>query len=331
MKEKIAIIGCGAWGLTIAKICAENQAQVMVWCHNEESANQINNQHQISWLPNIQLPMQLVATTNLKQVIEESDNLIIAVASNYMDIIEQVKKYYKPNTPILTLTKGLLEGKNTIFVTEYIRQIFSDNVPIVLLSGPNIAIEIAQKLPAAAVIAAKDDKIAQRFQNLLSNSYFRAYRSHDMKGVSLGGILKNIIAIAAGAIDGLQLGTNAKSALVTRGLQEMIRFGTVFGAKPETFFGLSGLGDLITTCTSPNSRNWQTGYQLAKTNVLPDFTNKTVQIAEGVKSTKIVYAVAKDHQVEMPITNEIYAVLYEQKPITKAVQTLMTRTLKAEE
>jgi len=329
MITRIGVIGCGAWGITVAKICAENQLNVSIWCHHLDFANEINS-HQADLLPGILLPETLQATTDLKKIVTESDYLIIAVASNYIQIMEQIKDFYKQNTPLLVLTKGLLENQSTLFVSDYIKSILGQASDISILSGPNIAIEIAARLPAASVIASESEEIAIKFQSLLSNSYFRVYRSSDMKGVILGGILKNVIAIAAGAIDGLGLGTNAKSALMARGLQEMIRLGIYFQAKSETFFGLSGLGDLITTCSSTNSRNWQAGFQIAKHQTIPDFSKVTTQIAEGVKSARIIHKLAQEVQIEMPITSAIYKVLYETKPIYTAIHELMQRTLKAE-
>lgn len=327
---KIGVIGCGAWGVTIGKIADENHHHVQIWCHNTDFEKSINEAHLLPTLPQVQLPSTLKATTNLDKLVADSDYLVFAVASNFVDIILNIQKAYKPNTPILILTKGLLENKNTFFVSDYIAQILGTNQSIAVLSGPNLALEIAQKLPAATVIASEQESVAAQFQHILSNPYFRVYRSTDLKGVVLGGILKNIIAIAAGAIDGLSLGDNAKSALMARGLQEMIRFGKIFNAKTDTFFGLSGLGDLITTCSSPQSRNFQVGFQIAKTAQFPDFTKNNTQIAEGVKSAKIVFHLAKQYDVEMPITAEIYTVLYENKSIQSAIYDLMTRTLKTE-
>lgn len=328
--EKIGVIGCGAWGTAVAKILTDNHHSVLLWCHSQPLAAEINETHRISVLPEVNLPAPLIATSDLEKVLSESDYLVFAVASNYIDILDTIKTYYKPATPILVLTKGLLDGKDTLFVSEYIKRKLGKDASIAILSGPNLALEIAQGLPAASVIASEDEHLVHTFQVLLSNSYFRVYRSLDMIGVQLGGILKNVIAIAAGALDGLALGDNAKSALMARGLQEMIRFGKAFGAKPETFFGLSGLGDLITTCSSPKSRNWQAGYQIAKTRTVPDFSQTTVQIAEGVKSARIVYQIAQERHIDMPITQEIYRVIYTGKPILEAVQNLMTRDLKAE-
>ncbi|MFA5879562.1 MAG: NAD(P)H-dependent glycerol-3-phosphate dehydrogenase [Candidatus Margulisiibacteriota bacterium] len=325
---RIGIIGCGAWGVTIGKVFKDNGAEVKIWCHNQEYADLIAQKRIHPVLDGVKLP-ELETTVDLPTVVGNSDLLVLAIASNFIDILDEVKKYRLNSTPILVLTKGLLENKSTIFVSEYIRQILGQDLSLAVLSGPNIAIEIAKELPAATVIASKDEAAAQKIQKAISNNYFRAYRSLDIVGVELGGILKNIMAIAAGCIDALNLGTNAKSALMTRALREMIRFGLCYNAQSETFFGLSGVGDLITTCSSPNSRNWQAGYKIAKQDFEFLKHDKT-QIAEGIKACKIVHYIAIEKNIDMPITKEIYQVIYEQKNPVKAISDLMMRDLKIE-
>ena len=200
---------------------------------------------------------------------------------------------------------------------------------IAVLSGPNLALELAQSKPAATVIASKTDA-AGLFQSWLSNGYFRVYKTHDSRGVECGGFLKNVMAIAAGAIEGSQLGENAKAALITRGLQEMIRFGTLFGADEKTFFGLSGLGDLLATCHSDKSRNWRVGFQLAQSKSLDAILSDLGAVAEGVHTASVLNQYLKQEGLSFPIMEEVYAMLFEGKTLVSSLQTLMSRKLKSE-
>jgi len=327
---KVGVIGCGAWATTMAKLLAENEHAVRLWCHDSKIAEDINQRHLNSLcLPSVGLPEEIEASTDLSSVVNEASVLILGVASSFVDIVKQIVDGAS-GKPILILTKGLLEDQDHLFVSDYVGSILGEqNVGI--LSGPNLAGEIAEGLPAATVIASRNDDVSTTFQSLLSNSYFRVYTSKDVRGVELGGLLKNIYAIAAGALDGKGLGSNAKSALMSRSLQEMIRFGMSYGAEQQTFFGLSGLGDLITTCSSKKSRNWRVGHALAETGSL-DEAIKAVSgaVAEGVKTSKIVNKVAVERNIEMPIASEIYRVLFEGKPLEKALDALMNRELKPE-
>ncbi len=329
MGHRIGVIGVGAWGTTIAKVLAENGHSVLIWAHNEDSAHQISRCHTLSLLPGVRLPDSLSATTNLAEVVTGTQELVFAIASNFVDFVDQLVPLYR-NQPILVLTKGLLENKSTIFLMEYLQGKLGPAAPLALLSGPNLALEIAEGKYCASTIASTMIDIANRFQSLISNDYFRTYTAEDVIGVSLGGILKNTLAIAAGISDGLGLGMNAKSALMTRGLQEMIRIGRHYGANQETFFGLSGLGDLITTCCSEKSRNWQTGYAIAKGETAAEIACRLNAVAEGVKTAKLIHLTFKDSGLDIPIFQEVYAVLYEQKPAQLAIQNLMTRQLKSE-
>eukprot|EP01047_Picozoa_sp_COSAG01_P064932 COSAG01_NODE_8676_length_2701_cov_1.212529_4_plen_240_part_01 len=238
-KIKISVIGCGPWALTIAKVLAENGHAIQIWCHEQTIAEQINNEHTHDLLPNLKLPEHIQATHDLNKCLASCEAIIFGIASSFIDLIDHFPKTF--NKPVLILTKGLLEKKNTIFVFEYLAQQLKNSC-ISILSGPNLALEIAEQKPAAAVVASSNEKNARFFQEALSNTYFRTYTSSDIKGVALGGILKNIMAIAGGCSDGLNLGMNSKSALLARSLQEIIRFGVHFGGQEHSFYGLSGLG-----------------------------------------------------------------------------------------
>ncbi|MFC1754281.1 NAD(P)H-dependent glycerol-3-phosphate dehydrogenase [Thermoproteota archaeon] len=326
--KNIGIIGCGAWGVTIAKLLAENGKHVSIWCHDKQIAEQINSKKTHPNLPGVILPDKIIAETEFNPVISASELLVSALASPYISQLIHIKPFYK-TVPVLSLTKGFMENEKSLFISDYIKKIL-DNCPLAILSGPNLAEEIASGLPAASVIASDQPEIAALFQKQLSSVKFRVYTSRDVAGVELGGILKNIIAIASGGIDGLNLGSNLKSALMTRGIKEMIRFAEYYNAKQGTLYGLSGIGDLITTCSSPKSRNYTVGYELAKGNHLPQILSKLGVVAEGVKTTKIVYHIARSNQISMPITEQIYNVLYESKPVLKALEELMLRDLRSE-
>jgi glycerol-3-phosphate dehydrogenase (NAD(P)+) len=325
---KIGVIGCGPWGTAVAKIFAANKHSVEIWCHDDLIQKSINQLKMHPGLKDVVLPDLIKADTNLENVVKNKDYLVFAVASPFIDIVYEIKKYYS-GTPILVLTKGLLENKNTLFIPDYIEQVLG-TCPLAVLSGPNLALEVASDLPAATVIASDIDNLAKAFQVLVSNKNFRAYTSTDLRGVELGGILKNVIAIAAGLVDGLNLGTNAKSALMTRSVQEIIRFGLKCGARTETFFGLSGIGDLITTCSSSKSRNWTVGYYLSQGKTLEDITAQMVSVAEGVNTAKVLVKLAAEYEVDMPVSNMVYRVLYENKLPVEAIDELMTRNLKPE-
>ncbi len=328
--ERVGVIGCGAWGTTFAKLLAEKGHKVGLWCHDGEIARHITLHRRHPFvLKDIPLPGTISTKTLLSDLIEESDFLVLSVASSYISILNSIKPVYK-NTPLLGLTKGVLENQTTLFVSDYIKNTLEE-CPYGVLSGPNLASEIAQNYPAATVIASKNPDVAAQFQRLVNSPFFRVYTSSDVKGVEIGGILKNVIAIAAGIVDGLELGLNAKGALMARGLQEMIRFGQLFSAKSETFYGLSGLGDLIATSCSPKSRNWRVGYTLAKDGIFPDLSRQFSQdIPEGVKTAKLIRNMALNTHLDMPIIFQVYAILYEQKTPRDAITELFSRELRSE-
>ena len=321
------VIGCGAWALTIANILNENKHKTTVWCHEQSLATTINQQNKHPQIPNLPLHKNIHATHDLTDCLTNKTGIIFGIASPFIDIINSFPENH--TTPTLILTKGLLENKNTLFIYEYIQE-KQQHCPLAILSGPNLAQEISEKKPAATVIASHNEACAQHFQDALSNTYFRAYTATDVKGVALGGILKNIMAIAGGCIDGLELGMNTKSALLARSLQEMIRIGCFLGGEKESFFGLSGLGDLITTANSSLSRNWNVGNALAKGINFKEQLKKTGSVAEGIKTTKIIHELSKKHHLSMPITEQIYLTLFENKDPKEAIQSLMKRKLKPE-
>jgi glycerol-3-phosphate dehydrogenase (NAD(P)+) len=330
-KQRIGVLGCGAWGTTIAKVCAENGNDVVIWCHDSAIADEINTKHlNTTLLKGVELPETLTASTDLSVVCKDSDAFIFAIASPYLDAVKDFNEPALKEKPMLSVTKAFLSKEKEYFVTKFLERHLEVS-KLAILSGPNLASEISQKKPAASVVASENEEVAAYFQKILSNDYFRLYQSSDVTGVECGGILKNVIAIASGCIDGLGFGENTKAALVTRGIQEMIRFGTAFGAQEKTFYGLSGFGDLLATCNSNKSRNWQVGYQFSQGKTLDDILNTLGAVAEGVYTTKVVHPISKSMDINMPITSEVFQVLFEGKDPKTSIKDLMSRDLKTEE
>lgn len=328
MKQKtVGVIGCGPWAMAIAKLLFENNQKIKIWCHSEAVAKQLQQTHQIQHGLPFCTPVDWELSTALHAVMDASDYLVFGVASPYVSIAKAMVSNYR-SQPVLILTKGLLDQESHVLVYDYLK--FLLGTPLAVLSGPNLADEILAKKPAACVIASQDHSLAQDFQKRLSNERFRVYTDGDVYGVSLGGILKNIMAIAAGVADGLNLGANAKAALLVRSVKEIVRFGVAMGAIEETFYGLSGIGDLMATCGSEKSRNWQVGHQLSQGHQLDAILGHLGSVAEGVRTTRIVYQLAQQKKIVMPITEQVYALLYEGKTPQNAIQILMGRDLKKE-
>ncbi|MFH1709590.1 MAG: NAD(P)H-dependent glycerol-3-phosphate dehydrogenase [bacterium] len=327
--NKISIIGAGAWGTTLSILAAENGHSPTIWSYEEDVAKSINElRENKKYLNGFQLPQNIDATTDLKAAVS-SDIIILSTPSQYLrKTLRNMSKFVKKEAIIISAVKGLeIETQKRMSV------VIKEELPcgkIAVISGPNISKEIARGLPAATVAASTDVGMAKFVQKILNSSRFRVYTNTDIIGVELGGALKNIIAIAAGVADGLMLGNNAKSALMVRGITEIMRLGTAMGGKNETFSGLSGIGDLMTTCESPLSRNHQVGVEIAKGRRLNDIIMKMSDVAEGVPTSKAARELSRKLKVEMPITEEVYSVLYEGKDPFKAISSLMQRELKDE-
>jgi len=323
--HKFFIIGSGSWGLTIAKILSENKHKVIVFVRNKEKLKKLENER----LENgIEIPKDIEFTLDLNYA-QRCDFIIIAVPSfAFLETLNKLKNF--KNKLFLIATKGFTEELK--LKSELFEEIFQ-NKNYALISGPNIAIEIAQRKPSATVIASYDLKIAKIFQKSLSNDYFRPYIWDDVIGVEIGGSLKNIYAIAGGIIDALNLGLNAKSSLLTRALNEMVKFGVSFGARKITFSGLSGIGDLITTSFSEHSRNHFVGYKLGlgyKLNeILKELSEKNI-VAEGIRTTFFVYEISKQKQIEMPIVKVIKKILNSEIDVNEGIKMLIKRRLKRE-
>ncbi len=329
MELNVGVIGCGSWATVIANHVAKKGIATKLWAYREEICNEINESHSRQKCPGVKLDERLKAYIDLNYVLDESDVLICCMPSKYLQqTLENWKPYFDSSKPILNLTKGIVTQKELI-ISNYFKSFFP-SVDLAVLSGPNLALEIGLGKPSATVIAAEKMQTAEIFQKVLHSDYFRVYTSDDVQGVICGGILKNIIAIASGCCDELNLGLNAKASLITRGLHEMIKFGMYFGGKKETFYGLSGIGDLIATCNSELSRNYQFGRTLVKVEHLKAINSKVSDITEGVNTTKMVWEFAKSIQLDMPITETMYRVLFDQLSVKDALKNLMQRKHKQE-
>lgn len=333
MSTAIGVIGAGGWGTALAKVLADKGAPVTLWCHGGDSFREINDTRQNrTYLPGVTLSANVRATQSLAETVEAKDFVICALPSHVVRrVLARVTAKMGATTILVCGTKGL-EEETLQTMAELLIDLFGveRRACLAFLSGPTFALEVARQLPAAVTVAAYDDAVARSVQQVLSTSNLRVYTSPDVIGVQIGGVVKNVIAIAAGISDGLNLGHNARAALVTRGLAEMTRLAVRMGADPLTLSGLPGLGDLILTCAGDLSRNRSVGLQIAAGKSLTEIIASTPMVAEGVRNTRSLHALAKRLAVEMPIVEQMNAVLYGGKQPAEAVHDLMQRSLKAE-
>ncbi|MEE8194526.1 MAG: NAD(P)H-dependent glycerol-3-phosphate dehydrogenase [Dehalococcoidales bacterium] len=310
---KIAIIGTTSWGMTLGVVMARKGLEVRLWARTEKEASRLRDKGpDPHLLPNVTFPPQLSVTSSLSEALARANAVILAVPSQTMrQNIKLVKDYLKGSMLIVSAAKGLEIGSGkrmSEVIAEEIKPPLRSNICV--LSGPNLYKEILKGLPASAVVAAEDETVVRKAQRLLTAPNYRVYTNHDVIGVELGGALKNVIALGAGMVDGLGYGDNAKSAFTTRGLTEMAALGVALGASPLTLSGLSGLGDLIATCASPLSRNHYVGMELVKGRQLKEITDSMAGVAEGVSTITAVWDIAQKLELEMPITEKLYRVLY---------------------
>ena len=330
---KVAVIGTTAWGTTLGVVLGRKGIETKLWARTEEEVKTLNkNRENKTRLPKIIFPLNLRATNSSEDAFEGTRLIIIAVPSDsFLSNIKTIKKYLKEPKLILIATKGL-EIETTKRMSEVILEEleFDTKHQISVLSGPNLSREVAEGMPTTAVAASQDISIAKEVQKIITSPSFRIYTSKDVIGVELGGALKNIIALAAGMSDGLGYGSNTKAALITRGLAEITRLGVAVGAKASTFSGLAGLGDLVATCTSSLSRNRFVGQELAKGRSLNEILSSMKETAEGVNTAAAARKLALKLNVEMPITEQVCRVLFENIEVREAVPALMGRDLKYE-
>ena len=343
MAEHVTILGDGAMATVCSILLTQGGHRVTMWGAFEESIERlIQNREQSRLLPGVKVPSDVRLTANDKDAFAQSTMILSAIPTQYMrSVWERLKPHVPRDIAIVSVAKGI-ETTSLLRPTQVIEDVLvglkrpggvvaSATMPtLCALSGPNIAAEIAKYLPATAVAASPDATVAERVQSAFSTQWFRVYTNEDVIGVELAGAVKNVIAIAAGIVDGLGAGNNAKAALVTRGLVEITRLGVAMGAREDTFNGLAGVGDLITTCVSPEGRNRTVGEQIGKGRKLDDILGAMQSVAEGVPTTRAVRELARRYNVEMPITDAVHSVLFEGKDVLHAVTELMTRDPKPE-
>ncbi|MBU0604758.1 MAG: NAD(P)-dependent glycerol-3-phosphate dehydrogenase [Candidatus Omnitrophica bacterium] len=328
--KNICVIGDGGWGTTLTVLLAKKGFNVTVWGAFPEYLEILKSSHEnAKFLPGVRIPDSVKFTASLQEALKGNDIVVLAVPSQYMrGVLTMLKMEDLSDKIFVSVTKGI-ENDTLKRMSEVVSEVLGER-KLVALSGPTIALEVANGSPSTAVAASRDLDLAVMVQDIFITDRFRIYASYDLIGVEVGGSLKNIIAIAAGALDAMGFGTNAKAALLTRGLVEMVRLGVAMGGRAETFYGLSGLGDLMTTCISQYSRNRWLGEEIGKGKPLKDILKETDMVVEGVVTAKSAFDLAKRYEVDMPITCEIYKVLYENKDPKKAVHDLMTRPSKIE-
>lgn len=328
--KKVAIIGDGGWGTTLAILLHKKGVRVSLWGVFPDYIEVLKSKREnVKFLPGVKIPDDLFITSDLSEAIDGAEILVLAIPSQHMrEVVARLKNVDTSGKYFLNASKGI-ENKTLMRMSEVIRDVFGP-VGVAVLSGPTISWEVARGLPTTVVAASEKEYIAKEIQDLFMTENFRIYTNTDLIGVELGGSLKNVIAIAAGISDGLGLGVNAKSALLVRGIVEMARLGIKMGARQETFFGISGLGDLFTTCVSPHGRNRWFGEEVGKGKKTEEVLKSTEMVIEGVSTAQSCYELGKKYNVEMPIAQQVYAVIYEGKNPKQAVRDLMTREKKAE-
>ena len=326
----VSVIGAGSWGLALARRLCKNGHDVTVWSHREEGVRELREQHENrSKLPGVILPEEIQYTSSLEQAIVGKDLCVLAVPSVYTrSTAGQMKPFVTDGQIIVSVAKGI-EESTLMIQTDIISQVLPQ-VNAAVLSGPSHAEEVGRGIPTTCVISGPKRETAEYLQGIFMSPVFRVYTTPDTLGVELGGSLKNVIALAAGTADGLGYGDNTKAALITRGIAEIARLGTKMGAHMETFYGLSGMGDLIVTCASVHSRNRKAGYLMGKGYTMQQAMNEVKMVVEGVYSAKAAKSLAEKYDVEMPIIMEVNKVLFEDKSAADAVRDLMVRDKKVE-
>ena len=329
---RIVVVGAGSWGTAVGAIAATN-ADAVLWARDPAVADRVNTDHaNPDYLPDIELPTALRATSDLVDACAEADVVVMGVPSHgFRSVLEAARPAIRDDIPVLSLSKGVEQG--TMFrMTEVVADVLAGHRRdrIGVLTGPNLAREVAMGQPTASVVAVTDPDAAAELQALFMTATFRVYTNPDVIGCEIAGALKNVIALAAGIAHGLGYGDNTKAALITRGLAELARLGTALGGDPMTFSGLAGMGDLVATCTSEKSRNRTVGVALGQGRTLDEIVAEMKMVAEGVKSTQAVLELAARHGVEMPIAEQVGAVLYDGVPVADIVPALMLREAKPE-
>ena len=330
---RIGVIGAGSWGTTLANMLAEKGYQVDLWVREEEVYHQIKKEHINGlFLPGMKLVPALNPVRSFEEALTGKDLGLLVVPSHvFREVLNGMKPHLSPQTVLMAATKGI-ENDTLSIMSQVAESVLSKEYTdhFSVLAGPSFAKEVYQKFPTAVTIASREISQAERFQKVFSTDFFRVYTSQDLIGVQLCGAIKNVIAIAAGAADGLNFGHNARAALITRGLAEITRLGVAMGANPMTFAGLAGMGDLVLTCTGDLSRNRTVGLKIGQGMKIQEITAGMTMVAEGVRTARSAHELAKKLGVDMPITTQVYQILYEDKNPIEAVKDLMGRELKVE-
>ncbi len=330
---KIAVLGGGSWGTTLANMLCVKGLQVGLWVREKELVNEIKVKHENTWyLPGMKLSPELMVSDEAGGIVQGSDYILVVIPCQFMrGVLESLRDVFPADPVVICASKGVelatLKPQSSV-ISEALT---GKNPRYAVLSGPSFAGEVSRRLPTAVSLGCEDTQLGRALQDVMSTDFFRVYANADFRGVELGGALKNIMAVAAGISDGLEFGSDARAALITRGLVEMSRFGVALGGKEKTFMGLSGMGDLVLTCTGDLSRNRQVGLALGRGKTLDDILAERRTVAEGVKTTESVYMLSRELGVDMPITGQVYRVLFENKDPRSAVEELMTRALKSEQ
>lgn len=330
---KIAVLGAGGWGTTLSILLHYNGHDVALWEY-KKSYSKILNKIRINedYLPGIQIPREIKITHDLEESVDKKNLVVLAVPSQFLrSVVKKMSFSSIKNSILVSVAKGI-ENNTMMTMSQMLRDVFPsiDEEQIGVLSGPSHAEEVSRKIPTAVVAASRDIKTSQSIQSAFMTAYFRVYSSVDILGVELGGSFKNVIAIGAGIIDGARFGDNTKAAIMTRGIAEISRLGEAMGAHPETFAGLSGMGDLIVTCMSRHSRNRYVGEQIGAGKKLKEVLKTMQMVAEGVETSKSVTLLSRKYDIETPIADEVYKILFEDKDPVKATTDLMTRDMKME-
>lgn len=327
----VSVLGAGSWGTALAILLARNGVPVRLWGHEPHHVQRLAAEHcNTEFLPGIEFPALLEPKAQLQQAVRGAEHVLVAVPSHaFRHMLQDLEPLLETGRGVVWATKGL-EMQSGKLLHEVARDVLGEDRPLAVISGPTFAGEVARGLPTAATVASGDTQFASRIASLFHGDSFRAYTSEDMVGVQLGGAVKNVLAIAAGIADGLGFGANARAALITRGLAETLRLGLRLGGQPETFMGLAGVGDLVLTCTDNQSRNRRFGLALAAGQDPEQARAQIGQVVEGAQTARVVMRMAREQDVEMPITEQVYRVLYEQLDPREAVHALFCRAQKAE-
>jgi glycerol-3-phosphate dehydrogenase (NAD(P)+) len=326
-KIRVTILGDGGWGTALALVNLRCGNEVMMWSAFADYAGVLREEREnVKFLPGVKIPRELKITANLKEAVDFGDVLVLAIPSQYLrNVLFKLKELPYQKKILVSTAKGI-EKKTCLRPSEIIHAVMGKNLPVVVLSGPSHAEEVARRIPTLTVAASEDPKHAQYVQEHFRDPQFRIYVQKDLVGVEFGGALKNVIAIAAGVCDGLKFGDNTKSGLITRGLYEIVRLGVKHGANPNTFFGLSGIGDLITTCFSKHGRNLHVGRELGKGRKIKEILGEMDMVAEGVDTSLSVHQLCEREDLQLPIMGEVYQMLFNDKDPGEVVSALLSRT-----